>query len=98
MEESIADPELQRRIQITSLLQHGGFKMVMERIQDLKECFQAETQLLLTDCVNAEKVALLNHRLGKLFAVNAVLAIRDELLEEITPSDGDTSEEVNEGN
>lgn len=92
----LEDADLQRTIQITSLLRSGGWKIVKEKLSDLKACYEAELQLLLTDAVNSEKVALLNYRLGRITALNAVLAIQDELVEEITPSDGDTSEVAKE--
>jgi hypothetical protein len=97
MEEAILDEELQRRIQITSLMQHGGYKIFIGKVRELQDCFANEVLQILSSEVNDEKLALLNMRLGKTKALSAVMAIHDELLEEITPSEGDTSEEVIEG-
>lgn len=94
LDEQLTDPSLQRKIQITSLLQHGGFKIWQEMFDELKECYKAEKDALLVDSINSEKLALLNYRLGKFEGVNAVQAILDELLEEISPSDGVNSEDV----
>lgn len=93
-EEQILDENLQLKIKIVSLFRSGGWNLYEEKLLELKSCFEAEMASLLTECVNSEKMALLNMRLGKLQALNAVLAIKDELLEQITPDDGDTSEEV----
>jgi len=96
MDESLANEELQFRIKVVSLFKSGGWKLVEERLKELKECYEAEVQLLLASCVDNEKVALLNMRLGKVQAINAVLAIKDELLEQITPEDGETPSEANQ--
>lgn len=90
MEDALVDESLQRRIQIVSLLKSGGWKMFTEKLQDLRACYSADIQLLMTDAVNVEKLALLNMKLGRLQALHAVLAIQDELVEEITPDDGET--------
>lgn len=96
MEDSLANEDLQFRIKVVSLFKSGGWKLVEEKLYELRECYVSELQLLMADCVNNEKLALLNMRLGKVQALNAVLAIKDELLEQITPEDGDTTSEANQ--
>lgn len=87
MDNSLADLELQRRIQITSLLQHGGWRIYCEKLNDLKEAYRAELAQILANEVNDTKLALLNTSLGKLKALEAVLAVAEELKEEITPDE-----------
>lgn len=98
MDEAIVNEDLQLRIQIVSLFKSGGWKLVEEKLKELKECYESEVQAILSKSVNDGNVALLNVGIGKVQALSAVLAIKEELIEQITPAEGDTSEDGNQEN
>jgi hypothetical protein len=83
----ITDKELNDKEIKSSFLQHPGFKLYKEKLEDFKKFLECEKEKLLGDSVLTEKrYDQINFHLGEIKMLKMVNSIEEEFKEQISSS------------